>query len=44
MAKLNRNKDLSQTTRKVKFPTDIRYLLILNIILNLAILYFVKFS
>lgn len=41
MARLDRKQD--RQPRKTKFPSDIRYLLLLNIALNIAVLYFLKY-
>lgn len=44
MARHARPKTSGVQSKIIKFPTDIRYLLIANIVLNLVVLYFVKFG
>lgn len=44
MAKHTRLKTSNFQPKVIKIPKDIRYLLISNLILNLVILYFMKFS
>ena len=44
MARHARAKTSGAEPKIIKIPTDIRYLLIANIVLNLVILYFVKFG
>ena len=44
MARHARAKTSTVQAKIIKIPMDIRYLLIANLVLNIAILYFVKFS
>lgn len=44
MARHQRVKTSNAQEKIIKFPTNIKYLLITNIVLNLVILYFIKFG